>query len=68
MEKLLAAEEKLDMDMNTWKTKEWSKAEDFGWKNWEKACLTYFRSGAHLDTPASSVAATPCKLRKAAAV
>ena len=49
MEKLLAAEEKLDMDRNAWKTKKWSKAEDFGWNNWEKASLTYFRSGAHLS-------------------
>ena len=50
MEKLLAAEEKLGMDRNAWKTKEWSKAEDFGWNNWEEASLTYFRSGAHLAT------------------
>ena len=44
MEKLLAAEEKQG-DRNAWKTKEWSRAEDCGWNNWEKASLTYYRFG-----------------------
>ena len=44
MQKLLAAEEKQG-DRNAWKTKEWSRAEDFGWNNWEKASLTYYRFG-----------------------
>ncbi len=44
MEKLLRREEeKQDINRNAWKIEAWSKGEDAGWNNWEKASLTYFK-------------------------
>ena len=44
MEKLLASEERReDINRNAWKVEAWSMGEDFGWNNWEKASLTYFK-------------------------
>lgn len=44
MEKLLRREEaKQDINRNAWKIEAWSRGEDAGWNNWEKASLAYFK-------------------------
>jgi hypothetical protein len=45
MQELMEAEEKVDIDRNDWKHREWRLGEDLGWDLWGQSSLKYFRLG-----------------------